>query len=146
MADARKGARSTEAKGKEQQKKLRELVDQEEYILRKRLPRTFPKRPNDVYISKKTNFKAQMIRCQTFLDNGNKVYIHALGAAINRAVNLALQLKANGCGSVEISTNTSTVYLTDDLEPTNDKLEYETLKRTNSAIHIKVYRPPKLKD
>ncbi|XP_052827314.1 ribonuclease P protein subunit p20 isoform X2 [Octopus bimaculoides] len=146
MADAGKGARSTEAKGKEKQKKLRELVDQEEYILRKRLPRTFPKRPNDVYISKKTNFKAQMIRCQTFLDNGNKVYIHALGAAINRAVNLALQLKANGCGSVEISTNTSTVYLTDDLEPTNDKLEYETLTRTNSAIHIKVYRPPKLKD
>ncbi|GAB1603033.1 ribonuclease P protein subunit p20-like [Argonauta hians] len=137
---------SAEKRVKDEERKIRELVDQEEYILRKRLPRTFPKRPNDVYITKKTNFKAQMIRCQTFIDNGNKVYIHALGAAINRAVNLALQLKANGCGSVEISTNTSTVFLTDDLEPTNDKLEYETLTRKNSAIHIIVYRPQKLKD
>jgi len=36
--------------------------DSEEYILRKRLPRRLPKRPNDVYISRKTDFRAQLAR------------------------------------------------------------------------------------
>jgi len=36
--------------------------DSEEYVLRKRLPRRFPKRPNDVYISRKTDFRAQLAR------------------------------------------------------------------------------------
>ena len=36
--------------------------DSEEYILRKRLPRRFPKRQNDVYISTKTDFRAQLAR------------------------------------------------------------------------------------
>ena len=37
-------------------------IDSEEYILRKRLPRRLPKRPNDVYISRKTDFRAQLAR------------------------------------------------------------------------------------
>jgi len=36
--------------------------DLEEYVLRKRLPRRLPKRPNDVYISRKTDFRAQLAR------------------------------------------------------------------------------------
>ena len=36
--------------------------DSEEYVLRKRLPRRLPKRPNDVYISRKTDFRAQLAR------------------------------------------------------------------------------------
>lgn len=127
------------------QKQLKELLDKEEYTLKKRLPQTLPKRPNDVYVSKKTNFKAQLVRCQKILDNGNEVFVHALGAAINRAINLALQLKANGFGSVEIAVNTSTVTLTDDLEPENDELDYETLTRINSAVHIRIYRPEEVK-
>jgi ribonuclease P/MRP protein subunit RPP20 len=39
-----------------------DVFDPEEYILRKRLPRKFPKRLNDVYITKKTNFTAQLTR------------------------------------------------------------------------------------
>ena len=37
-------------------------LDVEEYALRKRLPRRLPKRKNDVYVSKKTNFRAQIAR------------------------------------------------------------------------------------
>jgi len=36
--------------------------DTEEYVLRKRLPRRLPKRPNDVYVSRKTDFRAQLAR------------------------------------------------------------------------------------
>ena len=121
---------------------LGETIGQEEYILRKRLPKTFPKRKNDIYVNKKTDFKAQLARCQRLLDNGeNELYIHGLGAALNRAINLALQLKALGNGSIEVSANTSTVELVDDYEPMDDESEPDQSTRNNSAIHIKVYRP-----
>jgi len=42
--------------------KPQECFDPEEFVLRKRLPRKFPKRLNDVYITKKTNFTAQIAR------------------------------------------------------------------------------------
>ena len=32
-------------------------LSREEYQLKKRLPRKLPRRPNDVYVNKKTNFK-----------------------------------------------------------------------------------------
>ncbi|KAK6182435.1 hypothetical protein SNE40_010129 [Patella caerulea] len=120
---------------------FKDLIDSEEYILRKRLPARLPKRKSDVYVSRKTNFKAQLDRCQKILDAENEVFVHGLGHAVNRAVNLALQLKESGCGSVEISTHTSTVTLIDDLDPENDDLEPETSIRYNSSIHIRVYRP-----
>ena len=34
--------------------------DPEEYAIRKRLPPSLPRRPNDIYISNKTAFKAQI--------------------------------------------------------------------------------------
>ncbi len=39
-------------------------MDPMEYTLRKRLPRKLPKRRNDVYVNMKTDFKAQLARCQ----------------------------------------------------------------------------------
>ena len=119
-----------------------DVIGQEEYILRKRLPKTLPRRKNDIYVNKKTDFKAQLARCQRILDNGaNELYIHGLGAAVNRAINLALQLKALANGSIEVCANTSTVELVDDREPLDDKGEPDQSTRNNSAIHIKVYRP-----
>jgi ribonuclease P/MRP protein subunit RPP20 len=38
-----------------------------------------------------------------------EIVIHGLGAAVPRAVNLALQLKAKHMGTVEVAVNTSTV-------------------------------------
>ncbi|XP_064601287.1 ribonuclease P protein subunit p20-like [Liolophura sinensis] len=118
-----------------------DLFDPEEYTLRKRLPPRLPKRKNDIYVSRKTDFKQQFARCQKLFDSGwNEVYIHGLGAAINRAVNLALQLKDKGMGTLDLAVHTSTVELTDDFEPETDDLEPESRSRNNSTVHIKVFR------
>ena len=99
-----------------------------------------PLRFNDVYVSEKTNFKAQESKCQKLLDKGNEVIIHGLGKAVNRAINLALQLKDKGVGTIQIAVQTSSVDLTDDLIPETDDGEVRTTSRSNSAIHIRVYR------
>lgn len=127
--------------GKSRRSAIKDMIDNEECVLRKRLPRKFPKRDCDVYVTKKTDFRQQLKRCQKILDNGNLVCIHGLGVAIDRAINLALQLKSSGMGLVEVATHTNTVELTDDIEPLTDDKEAEVISRNNSAIHIRVYRP-----
>ena len=120
---------------------VKELIDNEEYAFRKRLPRKLPTRKCDVYVTRKTDFKGQLERCQKKLDDGNVVYVHGLGSAVNRAINLRLQLKQRGLGSVELAVHTSTVELVDDLEPLTDEHDADTMSRNNSAVHIRVYRP-----
>ncbi|XP_066238381.1 ribonuclease P protein subunit p20 isoform X1 [Saccopteryx leptura] len=122
-------------------------LDPVEYTLRKRLPHRLPRRPNDVYVNMKTDFKAQLARCQKLLDGGargqnacTEIYIHGLGLAINRAINIALQLQAGSFGSLQVAANTSTVELVDELEPEIDTREPLTRIRNNSAIHIRVFR------
>ena len=124
------------------QQPYKDEIDKEEYIVRKKLPKRLPKRKNDVYVTRRTDFKAQLARCQKMLDSDcHVIYIHGLGAATNRAVNLALQLKERSLGTIDVAVNTSTVELVDDLEPQVDHLEPQTQIRNNSAIHIKVFRP-----
>ena len=114
--------------------------DPTEYSLRKRLPRKMPKRKNDVYVNTKTDFQAQMERCQKMLDSGvAEIHVHGLGAAINRAMTLALQLQEKTAGAMQLAVNTSTVELIDDYEPLSDDLEPESRERNNSAVHIKLY-------
>ncbi|KAK3783416.1 hypothetical protein RRG08_033677 [Elysia crispata] len=115
-------------------------LDEEEYTLRKRLPPRLPLRSNDVYVSERTHFKAQESRCQKLLDSGNEVIIHGLGKAVNRAINLALQLQTKGAGTVQLAVQTSSVELTDDLIPETDEGEGRTTTRNNSAVHIRVFR------
>ncbi|XP_011369918.1 ribonuclease P protein subunit p20 isoform X1 [Pteropus medius] len=122
-------------------------LDPVEYTLRKRLPHRLPRRPNDIYVNMKTDFKAQLARCQKLLDGGargqnlcTEIYIHGLGLAINRAINIALQLQAGSFGSLQVAANTSTVELIDELEPETDTREPLTRTRNNSAIHIRVFR------
>ncbi|XP_061921363.1 ribonuclease P protein subunit p20 isoform X1 [Entelurus aequoreus] len=120
-------------------------IDPVEYTLRKRLPRKLPKRRNDVYVNMKTDFRAQLARCQKLLDGGGhrEICVHGLGLAINRAINIALQLQASSQGALQLAANTSTVELVDDLEPEDPDEAGEPLTRTrnNSAIHIKVFYP-----
>ena len=92
--------------------------DPEEYLLRKRLPARLPSRSNDIYVNTKTNFKAQLARCFRCLEEATAspessgcVYIHGLGAAAPRAINLALQLQQKSSYPLELSVNTSTVNL-----------------------------------
>jgi len=125
-------------------------MDPVEYTLRKRLPRKLPKRRNDVYVNMKTDFRAQLARCQKLLEGGGtgghrEICVHGLGLAINRAINIVLQLQAGSQGALQLAANTSTVELVDDLEPDDpDEAgggEPMTRTRNNSAIHIKVYYP-----
>ncbi|KAK2708014.1 ribonuclease P protein subunit p20-like [Artemia franciscana] len=120
-------------------KKPRIVFDPEEFSLRKRLPPKLPKRNNDIYVNNKTDFKAQLARCRKLLeDKETTIYIHGLGAALPRAINLALTLKDEFHGILEVSPTTSTVELLDDLEPLQDHLEPMTQPRKSSAVHIKL--------
>lgn len=114
-------------------------LETEDYRIQKRLPPTFPRRKNDVFVNQKSPFIAQFNKCKSLLSNGEKeICIHGLGASVNTAVNLALQIKSYFLDTVELDTNTSTVTLVDDFIPTTDKRKYHTEYRKNSAIHIKV--------
>lgn len=91
------------------------------------------------------NFLWTVDRCRKLLESGkyDAIYVHGLGAAVDRAVNIALQLKVTSVGSVaplEVSANTSTIDLIDDFIPVDDDHEPTTRSRRSSAIHIKVYR------
>ncbi|KAJ7372630.1 ribonucleases P/MRP protein subunit pop7 [Desmophyllum pertusum] len=112
-------------------------------VVKKRPPQKGQKRRNDIYVNRKTDFAAQLERCQKSLDSSEQeVRIHGLGAAINRAINLAMQLEQRGQGTVELSTTTSSVKLVDDFEPEDDDHEEYSKVRTNSAVHIRVYKKP----
>jgi len=116
--------------------------DPDEYELRKRLPTRFSTQKNDVYVTCKTDFKAQLARCQKLLDGGyDQVFVHGLGVAVNRAINLALQIKRRGLGSIDLDVNTSTIDVTDDLEPLMDHLDPKSHFRHVSAVHIRIFRP-----
>ncbi|NP_001089115.1 uncharacterized protein LOC733359 [Xenopus laevis] len=103
-----------------------------------------PRSPNDIYVTTKTDFRAQLARCRQLLSTGDfrELRVHGLGLAIGRAINLALQLQLSYPGTLHISPNTSTVELTDDLESEGgEDMEPGARNRNNSAIHIRVYRP-----
>jgi ribonuclease P/MRP protein subunit RPP20 len=126
----------------------RSRLESEEYILRKRLPNHLPKRDNDIYVNMKTNFSIQLKKCEHIIDCGQyeELFIHGLGKAVNRAINMALQLQSNN--GLEISCNTSSVDMIDDFEPigiNRDLLQSMTQKRTISAIHIKLFRKQQTK-
>ncbi len=65
--------------------------DTEEYKIIKKLPKRFPTRQNDIYITNKTDFKAQLQKCNHILfdqkvndTESNEIFLHAIGPAINR--------------------------------------------------------------
>eukprot|EP00038_Savillea_parva_P027539 m.60113 g.60113 ORF g.60113 m.60113 type:complete len:153 (-) comp7939_c1_seq1:2703-3161(-) len=111
----------------------------------KRTPLHFPSGKTDLYISRNSNFQAQMAKAEKLLaQKYASICIHGLGAAINRAINLAMQLQAKSPVPLRISTTTSTVPLIDDLIPTKELLAKAAVERTqirnNSAIHIELIK------
>ncbi|CAF3045881.1 unnamed protein product [Rotaria socialis] len=112
--------------------------DPEEYAIFKRLNnKQFSKRSNDVYVTRKTNFKAQLERCMKLISsNGNyrEIAIHGMGSALERTINLALQfqLKTN----CQLNTKIASIEVTDHLMPLLDDLEPMSDTRWVSAIHI----------
>lgn len=109
-----------------------------DYLFAKRTNPKLPKNRNDVYVNQKSSFIAQFNKCKTLLSSEKEICIHGLGAAVNTAVNLALQLKTFYLETVTLETTTSTVELLDDFIPRTPVGRQRTVKRKNSAIHIKI--------
>lgn len=121
---------------------MKTVLPNNNHVLRKRQPIGLIKRSNkDIYVTNKTNFKAHLNNCERLFNAGiSEIVIHGLGAAINRACNLALQLKEIHHNTLDLDIKTSTTELIDDFEPLNDNHDYEMNIRRNSAIHIRVFR------
>ena len=114
----------------------------ESFVRQRRGPqRQTPKQKNDIYVNKQSDFKCQLERAQKLLDSGyNEVFIHGLGAAINRAVNLALQLEERGHGSIQISAQTLSTQVVDDFRPLDEEQEAYSETKTKSSVKIRVYK------
>lgn len=113
-----------------------------DYLLKKRRPFTLSRNQDkDIFVTNKTNFRTQLKKCEELLENGeSEIIIHGLGAAIQRACSLALQLKLIHRGTIDLDIKTSSVPIIDDLEPLTDDVDYDTNNRQNSAIHIRVFK------
>eukprot|EP00118_Oscarella_pearsei_P006396 m.28834 g.28834 ORF g.28834 m.28834 type:complete len:174 (+) comp31064_c0_seq1:17-538(+) len=113
------------------------------YSHHKRKPHRSVESRNDVYVSRSSNFKMQLERCEALLEKEfDEIVIHGLGAAVNRAIHLALQLEERGEGKRAISASTSTVELVDDFEAEDEDGYSYSEKRNNSSIAIRVYTLP----
>ncbi|CAB3261642.1 unnamed protein product [Arctia plantaginis] len=126
---------------KEDSKKRPKRYPNKNYAVKKRLPARPLDGANVIFITKKTNFKAQLDKCCELLTRGEKeIILHGLGAAIQRCCNLALQLEILFSGTCQIEVNTGTVDLIDDLEPLTEDLDFDAQVRCSSSIHIRIFR------
>ena len=113
--------------------------DIEEKLILKRLPNQFPRRKNHIYVTRRTAFPQQIKRCQKLLEMGfTEIFIHGLGSAISRAINIGLQLEAQYNGALRLDLNTSTLELVDDVQQQSGEGNHTTQTRNNSAVHIKL--------
>lgn len=111
------------------------------HVIRKRVPPRQFKQPNDIYVTNKSDFKGQLAQCLKKFDNGeNEIVLHGLGAAVPRAVNLALQIEEKCSGLCTLDVNTQTVHLVDDLEPLHDNQDPSSYNRSNSSVKIKIIK------
>ncbi|EDV95211.1 GH17693 [Drosophila grimshawi] len=109
-------------------------------VVRKVPPRAANTDGSNIYITSKTDFKAQQKRCEDLLNSGAKeIYLHCMGYSITRGINLALRLIQNSEGALSYAINTSTIQLVDELHPLCDEDDITFRKRNNSALHIKIY-------
>ncbi|XP_013145096.1 PREDICTED: uncharacterized protein LOC106108475 isoform X1 [Papilio polytes] len=126
---------------KQESKNTKRLMTHKNYAFKKRLPVRPIDGNNVIFVTKKTNFKAQLEKCCDLLTRGEKeIILHGLGAAIQRCCNLALQLEILFSGTCQIEVNTGTVDLVDDLEPLVDDLDFGSQVRHSSSIHIRIFR------
>lgn len=103
----------------------------------KRNPKKNFKTLNDIYITRRSNFQAQQKLCLDLLNSGlERIFLHCCGNAINRGINLALNLMQSYSGSLAYAINTSTIKLIDELHPLYDIDGIEFSSRANSVVHI----------
>lgn len=72
-------------------------------------PRAFTRR-NDIYVTNKTDFRATLKKCENILNSTEgECFLHCIGNAINRGINLALKLSEEY--NFKFEANTSTINL-----------------------------------
>ncbi|KAG0051848.1 ribonucleases P/MRP protein subunit pop7 [Gryganskiella cystojenkinii] len=129
---------TTNGLDKPETKRLR--ISKEDATLRKRAPVRPPTLPTDIYVTQSSSYKGQLSRAKTLLveDGHPFVMLHAMGAAIERAIGLAMGI-SNACsGQVRCHTETATMDLVDDMIPTDTEKDLGTHARQNSAVHIRI--------
>jgi len=102
--------------------------------------------PNDVYISEKSSLRAQLHKCKKLFDDDNyeEVFLHGLGKAIPRTINVALELKnSHYKNTLDFETETSTVRLIDDLIPQDDTTPASYSTRNVSSVKLRLFRTVK---
>uniref|UniRef100_A0A8B9NMK2 Ribonuclease P protein subunit p20 n=1 Tax=Accipiter nisus TaxID=211598 RepID=A0A8B9NMK2_9AVES len=108
----------------------------------------------DVFVTARTDFRAQLRRCQRLLAPGGvggsrggppvvppgELRLHGLGLAVPRTINLALQLQAGAPGALRLHASTSSGEGLEEEEEEEDGDGASPRLRHNSAIHIRVCR------
>ncbi|WKY03464.1 hypothetical protein Q1695_004876 [Nippostrongylus brasiliensis] len=119
-------------------------VDESTYEIKKRHPQKptgVRNERNHFYVTKKTSISSTLKRIEEMLHNKeNEIYIHGLGASLNRAMVLALEVQKTFTDAISLNVTTSTVNVTDDLFPLSDEYEMGIRNRPLSAIQIHICR------
>ncbi|KAG0237164.1 ribonucleases P/MRP protein subunit pop7 [Actinomortierella wolfii] len=118
----------------------RKRIPKEEASIRKRAPLRPPTLINDIYVTNSSSYKGQLYRAKKLLveDGLDYILLHAVGAAIERAIAVAMGVSEACSGQVRCHTETSTVKLVDDVVPTDTEKDLDTQTRNNSAITIRI--------
>ncbi|ODN01260.1 Ribonuclease P protein subunit p20 [Orchesella cincta] len=97
---------------------------------------------NDVFVSEKSHFVGQLSKCKKLFDKGHsEIFLHGLGKAIPRAINIAFELKKFYHNSVDYTVNTSTVEVYDDIICVDDTEQPPVQRSRNvSSVNIRIYR------
>ncbi|KAG0305349.1 ribonucleases P/MRP protein subunit pop7, partial [Linnemannia gamsii] len=108
--------------------------------LRKRAPLRPQTLPTDIYVTTSSSYKGQLARAKKLLveDGQPFIVLHAMGAAIERAIGLAMGINTACSGQVRCHTETATVDLVDDIIPVDTEKDFDTNRRQNSAVHIRI--------
>ncbi|KAG0264200.1 ribonucleases P/MRP protein subunit pop7 [Mortierella polycephala] len=118
----------------------RTRISKDEATLRKRAPLRPPTLVTDIYVTQSSSYKGQLTRAKKLLveDGHPFIMLHAMGAAIERAIGLAMAVSAACSGQVRCHTETATVDLVDDVIPLDTEKDLDTNTRQNSAVHIRI--------
>ncbi|KAF8985533.1 ribonucleases P/MRP protein subunit pop7 [Entomortierella lignicola] len=118
----------------------RARISKDDATLRKRAPLRPPTLVTDIYVTQTSSYKGQLTRAKKLLveDGHSFIVLHAMGAAIERAIGLAMGISDSCSGQVRCQTETATVDIVDDVIPTDTEKDLETNSRQNSAVHIRI--------
>ncbi|KAF9099153.1 ribonucleases P/MRP protein subunit pop7 [Mortierella sp. AD031] len=118
----------------------RARISKDEATLRKRTPLRPQTLPTDIYVTATSSYKGQLTRAKKLLVEDGRPFIvlHAMGAAIERAIGLAMGISTACSGQVRCHTETMTVDLIDDVIPVDTEKDFDTNTRQNSAVNIRI--------